>query len=132
MNNYNRVFFGHVDKNGELLIDFQAINTALTKMRGDVQVVVGKRKHQRSTNQNALYWLWLGIIESETGNGTNDLHDFFKTKFLKRTKEVFGKVYEVVQSTALLDSMDFTTYMDKVRQFALHELNITLPESYPQ
>lgn len=125
----NKVFFGHVE-DGKILLDWDAFKKYASRLQGDIQVTVGKRKRQRSLNQNALYWLWLGVIENDTGHSTDDLHDFFKTKFLKHTKEVFGKVYEVVQSSAGLDTMDFTTYMDKVRQFVQEELKITLPENY--
>src|SRR3990167_2186107 len=111
-----KVFFGHVDKDGVVLLDSVGLKKYLESLRGDIQVIAGKRKRQRSLDQNSLYWLWLGIIEGETGNDKNALHDFFKSKFLKRTKEVFGKTYEVVESSALQDTIDFMEFMKKVNR----------------
>ena len=104
----------------------------MQKLKGDVVVIVDKRRTQRSLNANALYWMWLGVIEEETGQDKDEVHDFFKTKFLKGTKQVFGKVYEVVSSSAILDSKDFSDYMSKCKQFAINELNIILPEPFDQ
>lgn len=128
MKHRNKVFFGHVE-DSKILLDWDAFKKYASTLKGDIQVLIGKRQKQRSLNANALYWLWLTVIEGETGQDKDELHDFFKTKFLKTTKQVFGKVYEVVQSSALLDTIDFMAYMDKVRQFALSELNISLPDA---
>lgn len=128
MNN-SKIFFGHTNQDGILLLDVDGVINHLKTIRGDVQVIAGKRKRQRTLSMNALYWVWLEVIERETGNNKNDIHAYMKTKFLKRTKQVFGAVHEVVLSSALLDTLDFSRYMASVKQFALDELNIILPDT---
>ena len=129
MKQKSKVFFGRVE-DGKTKVDREAIAKHLSTLKGDIQITIGKRQRQRSLNANALYWVWLTIIEEETGQDKNELHDFFKTKYLKRTKEVFGEVHEVVESSALQDTFDFSQYISKVRLFAEQELNITLPDTY--
>ena len=35
----------------------------------------------RSNQQCRFYWMYLGIIESETGNLANNMHEYFKRIF---------------------------------------------------
>jgi hypothetical protein len=46
----------------------------------DVSIKLHRTK--RSTEANALYWKWIGIIASETGNEREDCHKFLAKKFL--------------------------------------------------
>jgi hypothetical protein len=75
-------------------------------------------KKQRTVSQNKFYWLYLGIIEQETGNGANDLHDFFKMKLLpKETVTLKGKkahVFERTKSTTKLNKQEMSEYMEKI------------------
>lgn len=93
-------------------------------------VTIEKQKKKRSLSANAYYWVLMSILEGETGQDQDSLHDFFKTKFLQKRKVVFrqtGEECEVQGSTSTLDSFNFMEYIDKVRAFAIQELNIYLP-----
>lgn len=93
-------------------------------------VTIEKKKEKRSLNANAYYWVLMSILEKETGQDQDSLHDYFKTKFLPKRKVVFkqtGEENEVQGSTAELDSFNFFEYVDKVRAFAIQELDIYLP-----
>ena len=49
-------------------------------------------KSKRSIPANALYWLWLTCIEPETGNSKEDLHQYFKMKYLgTETVNILGE-----------------------------------------
>lgn len=83
---------------------------------------------KRSNDQNSLYWLWLTCIEKETGNDRNDLHDYFRSKFLPITeKKIFDDVKIELTSTTKLTTIDFKNYLDKIQIFANSELSIVLP-----
>ena len=41
-------------------------------------------KSKRSLSQNAYYWVYLEVIAKETGNMSDDLHYFFKSKLLPK------------------------------------------------
>jgi hypothetical protein len=73
----------------------------------------------RSLSQNALYHLYLDVIERETGNNHNDLHEFFKREFLQPKiikLRIEGKDIErkIPASTTELNKIDFADYLDKI------------------
>jgi len=89
-------------------------------------IKITQKRGKRSIDQNALYWMWLTCIEQETGNERNDLHEYFKRYILGAKEElIFGK--KVVKSTTILNTAEFTQYLEKIQQFANVELSITLP-----
>lgn len=82
-----------------------------TKMVLDID----RKKNVRSLSQNAYYWLYLGVIENETGNTASDLHDLFKRKFLPpQTKIILGNAIRLPSSTTNLSKHDFSEYMEKI------------------
>ena len=76
-------------------------------------------KNIRTLSQNALYWLFLDVIEKDTGNNASDLHEFFKAKLLPpkfiviKGKKGLHEV-KVPRSTTELGKVDFGEYMDKI------------------
>ena len=90
-----------------------------------LSVSVEKRKNKRSLTQNAYYWVYLGVIENETGNNADDLHELFKRKFLKPvTKTILGEEVKLPASTTNLDKLSFGEYMDKICALT----NVPLPD----
>ncbi len=86
---------------------------------------IDKAKNKRSLSQNAYYWLYLGVIEDETGNTAQDLHELFRRKFLKPTiKKILGKEYTLPSSTTSISKHEFTEYLDKISA----ETSIPLPD----
>jgi hypothetical protein len=69
----------------------------------------------RSMPQNALYWAYLGIVEQETGNNANDLHELFKRTLLPpKFITVMGKEIKIPKSTTQLTKIEFGDYLDKI------------------
>lgn len=92
------------------------------------KVSITLHKAKRSNDANALYWAWLAIIASETGNDRETCHKFFAKKFLGYDVHEFGNdKIAVVRSTSRLDTKAFSEYMDQVSAFASSELGIVLP-----
>ena len=86
-------------------------------------------RNQRSIKSNNLYWMWLDCIHDETGNDVDDLHAYFKDKYLPpQTKEVLGKTVNLTPSTTRLDSKQFFEYMEKIKLEMSQEHQIFLPE----
>ena len=75
----------------------------------------------RSLSQNALYWVYLAKVSQETGGEEEDLHEFFKLKFLPkklvqfRGKNRFHKI-TTMGSTTKLNKIEFGEYMDKIER----------------
>ena len=92
-------------------------------------VRITKKRWKRSISQNNLYWLWVTCIEHETGNDRNDLHEFFKARFLgfEEIKVLQYTVTRVISTTSK-DTKRFKEYLDKIQLFASIELGIELPD----
>jgi len=91
-------------------------------------VDITKRVIRRTISQNSLMWLWLTCIEFETGNDKDDLHDYFKKKYLEpEDSKLFGETF-LRWSTRDLTTNMFKYYLDKIQAFASTELSITLPD----
>lgn len=120
-------FHCHIE-NGKLAIDTpEKWKRYLSGLNEGEKLVmeIDKRKKHRSLSQNAYYWLYLEIIENETGNLADDLHEYFKRKFLKPTeKTIMGETIKLPSSTADLDKHDFGEYLDKICAMT----NVPLPD----
>lgn len=85
-----------------------------------------EKKSQRSHEQNAYYWLYLGIIAEETGHTTEELHAFFKGMFLtKEIKDVLGKKTRLTISTTELSKGEFIEYLYNIEA----ETGVKLPDT---
>ncbi len=92
------------------------------------RVTIAPYVNNRSRDQNALYWKWLGTIAKETGNDTDELHSLFKRKYLPPIfVDVCGEVVETRRSTTRLNTKDMSDYMTQVEAFAATTLGIILP-----
>jgi hypothetical protein len=76
---------------------------------------IEKQVKPRTLSQNSFYWLYLGVIERETGNNSNDLHEYFRRTLLTPVFiTVMGKEIKIPRSTTSLKKGEFGEYMDKI------------------
>lgn len=120
-------------RNGEL-VGFESVvkqlkNILDIKQNGKYTISVSKQANKRTAEQNRLYRKWLSLLEEETGNSQDSLHEFFKKKFLSVELEtIFGEEVRRVNTTTTLNTKEFTDYLDKVNAFVASELGIRLPQ----
>ena len=88
-------------------------------IKGDVVIVEMKADNQtRSTKQNALYYMWLGVL-TETGNTQGALHQYLAQEFLSPVAEdIQGQTVLVIKSTTTLTVKEFAEYLSRVEEFA--------------
>ena len=80
-----------------------------------IVIDIEKKKNKRSLSQNSYYWIYLGVIENETGNTASDLHELFKRKFLlPQEKTILGQQIKLPASTTNLSKHDFSEYLDRI------------------
>jgi hypothetical protein len=111
--------------------DLRTIFTDISKLNLSLGYVLNfeLKKKIRSIPQNKKYWLVLTAIEQETGNDKNDLHEFFKDKYLKKQLiECFNTQILKIPTTTKLNTSEFSQYLEKITIFAATELNFTIPE----
>lgn len=97
----------------------------------DWQVTIEPRKKKRTLSQNRLMWAWINgvaaAVREHTGMDADDVHEFFKAKFLTpRLIELGGEVVEH-RTTTTLTTAEMTEYMDRIYAFVTSELGILLP-----
>jgi hypothetical protein len=84
---------------------------------------------RRSVSQNRLMWMWFACIENETGQSTNDIHDYYCDKYLRHeiTDPYTGELRMVAGHTSTLSTEQFTRFLNQVQSDAASELGIMLP-----
>lgn len=108
-----------------------AIDRCLEGFEGKaVELKLDRVRDTRSLRQNKFLWgVVLATIAEATGNTTEDLHEYFKTKFLPRRFVVLnGKEQEVTKTTTTLTTDEFSKYLEQLAAFAATELGITIPD----
>lgn len=72
-------------------------------------------ENNRTPTQNNFYWVYLGVIEAETGNLADDIHEYAKRKFLPpKFIKINGNEIKIPGSTTELTKHEFSEYMDKL------------------
>ena len=89
----------------------------------ELQLEIKIKRKFRSIRQNSLYWLWLGVISADTGFTEDELHTTFKSMFLTdHTRKI-----PIVRSTTVLNTQEFTIYLNKIEDTCREKLEINLP-----
>jgi hypothetical protein len=89
------------------------------------EVKIDQYRKIRSISQNKLMWLYMAAIEKETGNDRNYMKQYYQEKYLPTEIQVIKglrgieiKKIEVVKGTSELDTLQFTEFLNKIRQDA--------------
>lgn len=107
------------------------IGKALSELPEAEYVIEIKKKRQiRSLSANRYYHFILNVISVHTGHTHEELHEAMKLKF-NGTMIHFpkGGSQMIGGSTANLETDQFTAYVNRVKQWALDEFAINLPEA---
>ena len=117
------MFFGKTEKGKLILSDKKIYDKFIARLKDSVvEVRIRKWRPQRTSAQNRLYWMWLGIISNDLGYDPEELHTTFKGMFLiDRTKKL-----PLIRSTTVLNKLEFIKYLDKI-EIKVGELGIVLP-----
>jgi len=111
------------------------VNNFFSKNDVDRAVIeIKKDTATRSVKQNKLYWMWLGVIEDETGMPRLDyfennkwskgLHTRLKCDHLE--KQFYEDNSVKIPSTKKLNTKEFTNYLERI-DMAMAEMGIVLP-----
>jgi len=121
--------------------------------KNQLEIIIRLYKRNRSREQNSLYWKWLTVIEMETGQDRESLHEHYKGKFLARIlvrddpkySEMSMQVKKVradgaheiaeamrsqimfLTSTSVLTTKQFSEYMNCIER-DVSEQGIALPQ----
>lgn len=110
------VHIAEIKDNKLILLDPERWQKNLISLNGQkVKLTLSKDKPTRSDKANRYYWAYLNLIESETGNDANDIHELAKRKFLTPVfKTILGQEVRLPGTTTTLDTVGFTNYIQKI------------------
>ena len=94
---------------------------------GEYELSLGKRMSKRSLDQNALMWKWFSLLEEGSGTSSQDYHDYYCKKFLKRIVSVGNHDEVVVGGTRNLNTAEMAEFLTKVQADVASEFGIALP-----
>ena len=122
----NPIFLGKIQNNKVIFENKDKFEGYLINLEGkDVEIIVRKRKKNRSIPQNNYYFGVVVAIPAEHfGYTPDEMHESFKWMFLRRHAE--GKP-ETVRSTTSLTTVEFTSYVEQCRQWCA-ENKIYIPD----
>lgn len=115
--------------NGKLVHDNERYFLGMLSQFEDcrVRTIVEKLRGTRSSNQNRYYWgVVLPVIGEYMGERPEDLHEIFKSRFLRRKRVWRGGEITTLRSTSELTSDEMAVYLDQVCQEAA-ELGCVVP-----
>jgi len=131
-NTTTQIFSGKImQKEGRKVIswnspDFVKFQIEKFTVGTNITAYLSSKKPLRSLQQNNYYWMYLKLIEDETGNSSQDLHNYFKGKYLSNgITEVYGHKVRKTKSTTNLNKSEFAEYLMSIEA----ESGIALPST---
>lgn len=96
---------------------------------GQYVIQVKKNRAIRSLSYNKYYHFVVNVIATHTGLSHDELHEALKYKF-NRTTIFFpdGSSEQIGKTTSDLDVAEMAGYVNRVKQFALDNLGIIIPD----
>lgn len=93
----------------------------------DKEVLIEPLKRRRTMSANRYLWVIYDLIAEHTGHTSEDIHEAMKLQYLKkRWITLKGRNVEVPGSTKLLDTYEFSIYLERVMAEAA-DLGIVIP-----
>ena len=120
------LFTGRIDR-GKLILDTpQRYLVHLARLDGKpVELLIRKRRSQRSLPQNAYYWgVVVEILAEHFGYEKEEMHVALKFKFL-RTHD--GDL-PTGRSTSKLTTVEFVNYTNEIIRWAAQEHQVFIPD----
>ena len=104
---------------------------------GIYRIEVKKVRKPRSNDQNGWLWgcIYPMLLEALLDAGwefvsVEQVHEFFRAQMTadKVVNKHTGEIIEFPGSTAMMDTVTFSTYCEKLREYAREFLNIEIPD----
>jgi hypothetical protein len=126
-------------KGGRLVIrERRAFDEAISSLRPGLQVEVEITRlvATRSLPANRYYWgVVVHALSQHTGYTPEEMHDWLKVKFLPKhlaVSNVHGDIvaeFVLAGSTRGLNSVEFTTYVEQIKQWSATDLQVYIPDA---
>jgi len=91
---------------------------------GDHIISIGKPK--RSTDQNALMWMWFRCLSEDTKSEPGEFYQYYCERYLSERCTYTGNKFKS-GGTSTLKSNEFTDFLNKIQSDAASEFRVILP-----
>ncbi len=130
MQKHDRIFFGKIEQGKLKLRDKARFDMLCSLLDGrEIKVELSEAKKTRSNQQNRWYWgVIIPMIAEHQGCEVWEYEQVhFELKRLILGVQKKGKL-EIVKSSAKMDTLEFTEYVETVRRWAVKELGVVIPD----
>ena len=118
--------FGEVAAKDDIKAWIDRCLPSLTNGRYTVAITRDVRK--RTLAQNRLMWMWFKCLEDETGQSSQDWHDYYCKKLVSREMVTpDGEIVKLAGHTSTMNTAQMTDFLHKVQADAATEWSVTLP-----
>ncbi len=126
-----KIFLGRIENQRLKLQDPDSFKSLIISLDGkEVELTLGKKKDNRTLDQNALLWAINTLIANELGWEKEDLHAYLKERFApKRKITVKGTETIIPKGTSQFTKEEFSEYIERIKRFAAIEMGIVIPDS---
>jgi len=94
-------------------------------------ITIERETKRRTLSQNALLWKWIDEVTQHvmehTGHDKDEIHEFFKQKFLSPHVVTISDMAVPYYTTKKLTTQEMGRYMDAIYAFCTTELGLFLP-----
>ncbi len=122
---------GKVDDEGNILgLSRKTLKEELKYFKGkNIELIIRRKKKHRSIQQNRLWWLYMTMLGEFLGYSKDEMHEICKFKFNKKevVDETTGEVFEYVQSTSKLSTVEFMERIEALYKWGAETFGVTLP-----
>lgn len=100
---------------------------AAIPLKHPYHVLIERYERHRTLQANRRYWLLCERVAQHTGHDKDEIHDFFKEKFLgTRLIEIAGERFWARPSTRKMKVGAFNDYMRQCEQYAIETIGVWL------
>lgn len=94
----------------------------------EFEMVIQPVKDARSLKLNRTYWMYLTMVGDHLGYTKEEMHDYFKAKFLCEWVVINGEQTLSCKSTAELSTKDFCLYLEEIFRYCAEKADFILPD----
>jgi len=123
------IFTGIIEKGTLTLDNPQRYLVQLSALNGKkIELILRKRRSQRSLQQNSYYWgVVIEILSKHFGYDPEEMHEALKFHFLKISSDKSPDLVSV-KSTTRLSTDEFNEYVNRVVRWAAQEYGVFIPD----
>lgn len=129
----------HIKKEDNGFFDITQVYRVLTDLKGgEYDIVIKPHRKRRTDSQNSYLWgvvypmVLQGFIDAGWDEITNveQIHEICKARFLttEAINKHTGEVINFPVSTAKMNTIQFSTYVEQITDFAMNNLNVVIPQ----